>query len=554
MDDKLFLIAIGGTGMRCLESFVHLCAAGLFDNHTIEILTLDTDQNNGNKDRVEALIELYNKVKTNDTANQGGEQRSNTFFSAKLNLYRFFTDYSIPSRSTLQALASTKSLTAEQRQDNQDLSDLLFDDTVQQFKLDHGYRAQTHLGSLLMYHGIIEAARNAKIGGGEVKSQEKELASYLTLLNNHAQSSRVFVFGSVFGGTGASSIPLIPIAISESLKITTGGSNELNLNKVLFGSTLLTDYFKFRSPTEEQLANEKVIADANNFALNSQAALSFYNDDTTVKKTYKRMYHIGWPSSLKIDYSEDYDGNVVTGGHEQRNKCHVAELMCAAAAFDFFNEDRNKLENIGNAEYLFRIIDVDIDGNMQLSGASFVGENHGEVFENKLGALLSLAHIVLSKFGGAHKDVCGTEQLLNYFAEAKFTDYNDLSDAQCTEIDEYLKEFGYQFKDSKVDFGWIYQIFRSVRGGKFIFSSDAFITNISGLHNIDPGTVFDDASHHWDKTGSVFSPASDRRFNTLISTLKSAKSLPRDGQGITLKEKFLAQMYNAITIVQHFNE
>lgn len=111
MNDKLFLIAIGGTGMRCLESFVHLCAAGLFDNHTIEILTLDTDQNNGNKDRVESLIGLYNKVKTNDVSNQGGEQRSNTFFSAKLNLYRFFTDYSTPNRQTLYALASTKNLT-----------------------------------------------------------------------------------------------------------------------------------------------------------------------------------------------------------------------------------------------------------------------------------------------------------------------------------------------------------------------------------------------------------------------------------------------------------
>ncbi|MDE5929388.1 MAG: hypothetical protein K2H03_02785, partial [Muribaculaceae bacterium] len=146
MDDKLFLIAIGGTGMRCLEAFVHLCAAGLFDNQTIEVLTLDTDQNNGNKDRVESLIELYNKVKTNDASNQGGEQRSNTFFSAKLKLYRFFTDYSTPSRMTLHALAATKNLSDEQRQDNQDLSDLLFEkDSVQQFKLDHGYRAQTHL-------------------------------------------------------------------------------------------------------------------------------------------------------------------------------------------------------------------------------------------------------------------------------------------------------------------------------------------------------------------------------------------------------------------------
>ena len=42
--DKLFIIAVGGTGMRCLESFTHLCAIGMFDNQEIEILTLDTDQ------------------------------------------------------------------------------------------------------------------------------------------------------------------------------------------------------------------------------------------------------------------------------------------------------------------------------------------------------------------------------------------------------------------------------------------------------------------------------------------------------------------------------
>ena len=57
MKDSLFIIAIGGTGMRCLEAFVHLCAVGMFDNEEIDILTLDTDQSNGNKGRVERLIE-----------------------------------------------------------------------------------------------------------------------------------------------------------------------------------------------------------------------------------------------------------------------------------------------------------------------------------------------------------------------------------------------------------------------------------------------------------------------------------------------------------------
>lgn len=555
MNDKLFLIAIGGTGMRCLESFVHLCAAGLFDNHTIEVLTLDTDQNNGNKDRVEKLIDLYNKVKTNDATTQGGEQRSNTFFSAKLNLYKFFTDYSIPTRMTLKALSATKNLTDEQREDNQDLSDLFFErDSVQQFKLDHGYRAQTHLGSMLMYHGIVEAAVNAKRGGESVKSQEKELAKYLELLNKHSGNARVFVFGSVFGGTGASSIPVIPLAISDALQILTGGNNVLNLNKVLFGSTLLTDYFTFKTPTKEQKKEAMVIADAHNFALNSQAALSFYNEDTTVRKTYKRMYHIGWPSSLKIDYSNGKGGEVITGGHEQCNDCHVAELLCAVAAYDFFTADRKELEKIGEAEYDFRTVSLDDNGNMQLSGESFVGAERGEIFENKLGALLSLAHIILSKFDGAHEGTCGTSSLLNYLDSAKFPAYNDLSDAQCEEIDQYLKEFGYKFVKSNVEFGWIYQIFKSVGAGKFIFSPDAFKSDISSLRNIDPGTIFADEKHHWDKTGNFMNSSTDRRFNTFISILKADGSLPDESQGVTLKEEFLAQMYNAITIAQHFNE
>lgn len=553
MNDKLFLIAIGGTGMRCLEAFVHLCAAGLFDNHTIEILTLDTDQNNGNKDRVERLIELYNKVKTNDNSKIGGEQRSNTFFSAKLNLYSFFTDYSTPNRQTLSSLAATRNLNDEQRHDNQDLSDLFFErETVQQFKLDHGYRAQTHLGSMLMYHGILEAALNAKKGGDQVKPQEKELAAFLQLINRHAGNARVFVFGSVFGGTGASSIPVIPIAISEALKILTGGNNELNLKKVLFGSTLLTDYFTFKTPTSAQLSTDKVVADANNFALNSQAALSFYNDDPTVRHTYKKMYHIGWPGSLKVNYSEGQAGNVVTGGFNQRNACHLAELMCAAAAYDFFNADRKELEEIGVAEYDFRTVLIDDNGNMQLSGSSFVGSQKGEIFENKLGAFLSLAHIILSKFGGAHEDRCGTIEFLDYLDKAGFREYNDLTDAQCLEIDEYLKEFGYKFFKGDVVFGWIYQIFSSVGAGKFIFSPDAFITDIAGLHEIDPGTIFADGIHHWDKSGFSMN-SSDRRFNTFVNIIKKEESLPDETQAQNLKEEFLAQLYNTITIAQHFN-
>ena len=96
-----------------------------------------------------------------------------------------------------------------------------------------------------------------------------------------------------------------------------------------------------------------------------------------------------------------------------------------------------------------------------------------------------MAHIILSKFGGAHEDIHGTVELLNYLDNVKFSEYNDISDTQCDEIDGYLKEFGYKFVKGSVVFGWIYQIFKSVGSGKFIFSPEAFKTDIDELDSID---------------------------------------------------------------------
>ena len=555
MNDNLFLIAIGGTGMRCLESFVHLCAAGLFDNHEINILTLDTDQTNGNKARVESLINLYNNVKTE----QGVEPRprSNTFFSAKLNLYRFFTDYSQSETSSLAALSQTTNHSVSE--DNQDWSDLLFErDTVQQFKLDHGYRAQTHLGSMLMYHGIVDAARNKKNGGDNVKDQERELAAFLDALSTNVSKARVFVFGSIFGGTGASSIPVIPRALSEALRIL---KDNAVLDPVLFGSTLLTDYFTFATPQQSQLELEKVIASSNKFALNCQAALSFYYNDKTVKNTYKRLYHIGWPSELKINFSEGQGDKVKTGGANQKNDCHMVEMMCAAAAYDFFNENREVLEDIKEAKYLFRTVDIDERGALKLSGASFVGDEKGEMFENKLGAFLSFAHIVLSLYDGAKAGVCGTTNLIDYFQKAyeeAYNLYNPLPRVQREDIDKYLKQFAYEFTDLGLSFGWIYQVHNSIAkgNGTFIFAPEAFKQTEAELRSIDPGVIFADPRHHWEAGKGVFGESKDRmkRFDKFIAdNVKAEDTLPKDNQGNTLREKFLAHMYNAITKAQHFN-
>ena len=164
MKDQLFVIAIGGTGMRCLESFVHLCAIGMFDNEEINILTLDTDQGNGNKARVENLIDLYRKVKSDDSQQvDGGDKNTNTFFSAKLNLYKFFTNYSNDNANTYQKLSNVSTASVEQREEDKELSDLFFqDDTVQTFKSPH--RPIVRLSNLPLRERMVSKSVNVWVG------------------------------------------------------------------------------------------------------------------------------------------------------------------------------------------------------------------------------------------------------------------------------------------------------------------------------------------------------------------------------------------------------
>lgn len=544
MNDKLFVIAVGGTGMRCLEAFTHLCAIGMFDNQEIEVLTLDTDQNNGNKAKVENLIQLYSRIKSSDG---NSSPNADTFFSAKLNLHRFWTNYEGPGRENYRNISKLNTGTPKEQEENKLLSDLFLDkSSVQEFNLAHGYRAQTHLGSQLMYHGIVEAARSLA-SGKDVKVEEKELETFLGRLEKAGSNAKVFIFGSVFGGTGASSIPVLPKAFQDAIKIRSGGKSSLDLSQTKFGSTLLTEYFSFKKPDLKQMStkDDSVVADSSFFPLNSQAALHFYQNDPTVQSTYKRLYLIGWPVESKVLGDEKGDGKTITGGANQKNPCHITEMMCACAAYDFF-ASTSGLDN-PKAEYVYKAIEFD-NGTFNFDFNDFVGNENkaGDIFANRLGAFLSFGHIVLSRFKAATQNSHGTKGFIDLLVTQKVRDYVTISNDETIEIDNYMKEFAYNFDNQKFIPGWLYQVRSTVSPGRFMFNDKAFSFTSKELENLDVGALFLDESHHWDK--SLIS----NRLNTFTSTLIE-RGQPRQEQKVnTLKEKFLAHIYNAITISQKF--
>lgn len=459
MAKQYFVMGIGGTGMRCIESLIHLCAMGMFDDTEIHLLALDTDKNNGNFSRLKEVKEAYVNAKNLDKANR--TPLTDTFFSADIKYYEFSPDYE--KKSTFNDVFNYRN-TRNNNPEEADLADLVLTDNVESFNLRHGYRAQTHLGSMMMYHSIIGAARS------RTDSELKQFLQVLIAACNGGSDPKVFILGSVFGGTGASSIPIIPQAISEAASIMSNGAANI-LGRAFFASTLLTAYFSFKAPSADELKNQKVIATSDKFALNSQVAMMFYDDDTTVKNTYQRFYMMGtdgqgWDPMVR---EKDKITETITGGENQKNDSHYIELLAASAALDFYHCDTAHLKenkSAGETDYVYRAV----DGSGKLEFKDFVGnkDNYDKDFAKKFGMLIAFSFLcndpdidfVESVRCGGHKEITGFDGI----------DVNQVKD-----LKKYFRLFNLRNVNGELAEGWLRQIHRSTEGGdNFLFNPKLF--------------------------------------------------------------------------------
>ena len=456
MAKQFFVLGIGGTGMRCIESLIHLCAMGMFDNTDIHLLALDTDKNNGNFSRLKEVKEAYVKAKGVEASSRVALQ--DTFFSANIKYYEFSPNYE--HKSTFKAVFDYSN-TQYNHNEETDLADLVLAKNVEDFNLRHGYRAQTHLGSMMMYHSIIEAAKSPT---------NNDLKSFLGELAKQAQTGnpRVFILGSVFGGTGASSIPIIPQAISKAAEIMTNGAVNV-LKSAYFGSTLLTAYFSFKAPSSNELVNQKVIATSDKFALNSQVAMMFYEDDSTVKSTYQKFYMMGTDSLSWDPMAKDRDNmsETITGGEKQKNDSHYIELLAASSALSFYNEDESVLvvnkQNV-KTDYEYRAI----NDNGKFDFQDFVGQQRAEEFAKKFGLL-----IVFSLFCNGTDDFV---ESVRSGGVKEIQEFLDINVNQVLALKEYFNLFFVRVNaNGTLSEGWLKQIHRSAGGGdNFLFNASLF--------------------------------------------------------------------------------
>lgn len=456
MARKFFVLGIGGTGMRCIESLIHLCAMGMFDDTDLYLLALDTDKNNGNFARLKAVKDAYLNTKSLDASSRTAGKDS--FFTANLKYYEFSPNYEV--KSTFKDVFGYGD-TQYTDQRKTDLADLVFSKDVENFNLRHGYRAQTHLGSMMMYHSIVEAAKDHR---------PNQLQKYLQELISASQNGcpRVFILGSVFGGTGASSIPIIPQAISEAAAALSNGSADI-MKSAYFGSTLLTAYFNFKVPSETERNEQKIIATSDKFAMNSQAAMMFYQDDATVKATYQKFYMMGTPG---LDWdpmqkTSDKVSKTITGGEAQKNDSHYIELLAASAALDFYNMEGSVLQNNKDnfsADYVYR----SINDNGKFEFQDFVGQARATEFAKKFG-MLTVASILCNN--PDYDFIAGLQS-----KDQRIDGYEDVNVEQIRSLKDYFTLFHFQVEDNNsLSEGWLRQIYRSAgQGDNFLFAPEIF--------------------------------------------------------------------------------
>lgn len=308
------LLALGGTGAKCLDGFLQLAAAGLGpDQATVDMI--DQDNANGNVARSVATLNSYQALNTAFRARGGDHTLSpdGRLFGTRLDTQRhgpLWCPIPNASETTLAKLFGKGGLMSDQVEP---LFDTLFTQAEQTVPFDVGYRGKPAVGAAAILSQVID--QNSLVSRLRQASQKA----------GQGQTVRFFLMGSVFGGTGAAAFPTIARLLREYGKDMEQGS-------VQIGGVLMLPYFKFPAVASDKGAS---VAHSEVFLQQTQGALDYYASlmrqfHAPGQRLFDSLYLVGWSPLIELKaFSE--------GGAGQVNPPLIPELLAAHAACDFFH-------------------------------------------------------------------------------------------------------------------------------------------------------------------------------------------------------------------------
>jgi len=314
---KCYVFAIGGTGSRVLEHFVYQAAAGCGYNELnkweIVPVIIDLDEQNGNLDETNKLLESYDKLHNAISKNVSAKPE-NTFFRYKISKLSqasgFKMKLSTTGKNTLSDIIDYTKLATNDQATTKKFVDLLYSKKDLEMPLNVGFKGHPNIGTIVF--GLLP--RQATVQGAG-----NDFASFLSGITTQ---DRIFIVSSIFGGTGASGFPWLLRTLRHPSNITAERSTILKQVKI--GVLSVMPYFQLK-------ANDNSEINSNGFITKTKAALKYYssNMDTDLDAIYYLADDIG--SSASYPNCE--------GGKDQHNPPHATEYFGSLAIFDFLGKD-----------------------------------------------------------------------------------------------------------------------------------------------------------------------------------------------------------------------
>lgn len=305
-----YLILLGGTGARCGEIFVHMCANGYFEGSSIRMLYIDSDEDNGNAQAFRKLVELYGDCRRRYHNNASPIP---CFFQTDITLR---TVNPVTEKMIFRDIANLGQTDVADIRAANALMRALYSDEECATKISDGFFARPNVGAALF---------SAKID--EIMS---ELLRDIYISQQDLKKVKIFMIGSLFGGTGASSLPTISRYLKR--KLYAESTDQLIGDKLKIGGCMALPYFSFcREKQKNETDADDVEIEANKFATKTRSALEYYKkvDSDPEHKTFDSLYFLGHDG-------HDVRGVYSTGGSGQRNMPHIVEFYAAMAAVTFF--------------------------------------------------------------------------------------------------------------------------------------------------------------------------------------------------------------------------
>ncbi len=304
---SLYIVAIGGTGARCVEAIAHLAAAGLFDKERIQVLFIDPDESNGNLTRTRETLKTYQDCRRVMTENG----TVTPWVQTPMESLEVWSPFHGSINKSLGAYFNYESYQFNTPALGH-LFDVLYTKGEREADLDVGFRGRPAIGSAIMSQVKLDNA-SQEPWRSLIQDIEQEI--------NFGKFPRVFLCGSIFGGTGASGFPTIGRLLKN--KLERAGVRD----RVRLGGLLMLPYFQFSVPAEEDPG--AIYARPEQFLLNTEAALRYYQ----AQPIFDTIYLLGDQEPASVEQFS-------IGKNTQKNNPHFIEMYAALAARHFLLNDQ----------------------------------------------------------------------------------------------------------------------------------------------------------------------------------------------------------------------